>query len=127
MRSVFSCSVHDLVASSGKTDDENRRDNVWEIISDSPYYRSGGITTGGKLVVASGIDATGDVTTTVHSLDPINKKWTEVGEMPSARSSCSIALLPGDQILIAGGYFKPRNWIGSLTKDTMATVNLNIL
>lgn len=124
MQSVFSCSISELVASSSKTDTENKKDNVWRITTDSPYYRSGGATIGGKLVVASGIDGTGDVTTAVHSFDPVTEKWTKVGEMPSARSSCSIAVLPGGQILIAGGYFKPRNWIGSLTRDVMATINL---
>lgn len=127
MRSVFSCSVSDLVASSGKTDADNRKDSVWRIHCECPYFRSGGATIGGKLVVASGIDDTGEVTTAIHCFDPVTEKWTEVGDMPSARSSCSIAVLTGGQILIAGGYFKPRNWIGSLTKDAMATVNLKVL
>lgn len=81
---------------------------------------------GGKLVIASGIDTFGEVTSTLHSFDPATDKWREVGEMPSARSSCSIGVLPGGQVLLAGGYFKPKNWIGSLTKDVMATVNLNV-
>lgn len=121
MRSVFSCSISELVTSSGDSDR-----NVWQIITESPYCRSGGNTIDGKLVIASGIDEIGDVTTAVHCFDPMTEKWTEVGEMPSARSSCSIAVLPGGQIFIAGGYFKPRNWIGSLTRDVMATVNLSV-
>ena len=124
MRSVFSSSISNLTAS--KADTEQREENVWKIITDSPYFRSGGAIVGGKLVIASGIGESGDVTTTVHSFDPVTEKWTEIGEMPSARSSCSIGVLPGGQIAIAGGYFKPKNWIGSLTKDVMATVNLNV-
>lgn len=126
MRSIFSCSLSELVASGNQTDAEKSKGSVWKIITNSPYVRSGGVAINGKLVIASGLGASGDVTTTIHSFDPVAKNWTELGEMPSARSSCSIARLPGDQLLIVGGYFKAKNWIGSLTKDVMATVNVNI-
>ena len=46
--------------------------------------------------------------------------------MPAARSSCSLAVVSGDQILVVGGYVDPRNWMGSLTTDLMATVNLKV-
>ena len=76
-------------------------------------------------MTASGLDELlGDVTTMLHSFDPETEKWNELEEMPPARSSCSIAVLPGSQLLFIGGYYKPKNWVGSLTKDTMATVNL---
>ncbi len=126
MRSVMSCTLSELVASKKQDDSEKKQDSVWKTLTNSPYFRSGGAAINGKLVIASGLDELGDVTTTLHSFDPVTEKWTELGEMPSARSSCSIAVLPGRQVLIVGGYFKPKNWIGSLTKDTMATVNLNV-
>lgn len=127
MCSIFSCSLSDLIASANQTDTkEKKENNIWKIITKSPYLRSGGAAIGGKLVIASGLGDSGDVTNTVHSFDPETEQWTELGEMPSARSSCSIASLPGGQLLIVGGYFKPKNWVGSLTRDVMATVNLTL-
>lgn len=126
MRSVISCTLSELVASKKQDETKKKEDNIWKTITNSPYFRSGGTVINGKLVIASGLDELGEVTTTVHCFDPIAEKWTELGEMPSARSSCSIAVLPGGQVMIVGGYFKPKNWVGSLTKDTMATVNLSV-
>lgn len=126
MHSIFSCTLSDLIASGNHTDTEEKRESVWKVITDSPYLRSGGVAINGKLVVASGLGKSGDVTNTVHSFDAGTEQWTELGEMPSARSSCSIASLPGGQLLIVGGYFKPKNWVGSLTRDVAATVNLKV-
>lgn len=119
MQSVYSCSLSELI-----TSDQTRK--VWKVITDSPYFRSGAAVINGKLIIASGQNQSGKITTTVHSFDPAAEKWSVLGEMPSAKSSCSIAVLQGGQILIIGGYVKPSNWMGSLTKDAMATVNLNV-
>ena len=127
MRSVVSCTLSELLASKKEDDDlKKKEESVWKTLTNSPYFRSGGAAVNGKLVIASGLDESGDVTTAVHSFDPETEKWTKLGEMPSARSSCSIAVLPGSQVLIVGGYYRPKNWVGSLTKDTMATVNLDV-
>ena len=126
MRSIFSCSLSDLTTSDKSARNEERKENVWKIIAKSPYFRSGGAAINGKLVIASGLGESGDVTNVVHSFDPGTEQWTQLGQMPAARSSCSIALLPTGQVLIVGGYFKPSNWVGSLTKDVMATVNLTV-
>ena len=122
----MSCTLPELVASKKQDSSVKEDDSVWKTLSNCPYFRSGGAAVNGKLVIASGLDESGDVTTMLHSFDPGTEKWSELGEMPSARSSCSIAVLPGSQLLIVGGYYKPKNWVGSLTKDTMATVNLNV-
>ena len=124
MPSVFSCSLSGLIASGTNLKEENN--SVWKIITKSPYLRSGGAAINGMLVIASGLEESGEVTSVLHSFDPETEQWTELGAMPSARSSGSIAILPGGQLLIVGGYFKPKNWVGSLTKDVMATVNLKV-
>lgn len=122
-RSVFSCSLLELL----KTRNEDKeKENIWKVITTAPYFRSGGAAINGKLVIASGLGESGDITTALQSFDPVTEKWTKLGDMPSARSSCSIGVLPGGQLLIVGGYFKPKNWIGSLTRDVMATVNLSV-
>jgi N-acetylneuraminic acid mutarotase len=99
---------------------------VWEELTTSPYQRSGCTAINGKLVIASGLSEQDKTTTTIHCFSPDKRKWVELGEMPAARSSCSLAVIDGDQIVVVGGYVNPRNWMGSLTTDIMATVNLKV-
>ena len=98
---------------------------VWEVITTSPYHRSGCAAINGKLIIASGLEH-GKTSTTVHCYSPDGDKWVKVGEMPAARSSCSLAIISNDQILVVGGYVDPKHWMNSLTCDMMATVNLKV-
>lgn len=124
VQSIYSCVFSELVQSCHTETPINT--NVWKVITDSPYFRSGSAAINGKLVIASGLDKTNDTTTTLHCFDPITREWRVLGEMPAARSSCSIATLGGGQVMLVGGYTQPRNWMGSLTRDVMATVNLHV-
>ena len=124
VRSVFSCLMSDLLRSTDKDQDDSK--SVWEVITTSPYQRSGCTAINGKLVIASGLTEQNKTSTTIHCFSPDNRKWEELGEMPAARSSCSLAVINGNQLLVVGGYVDPRNWINSLTSDIMATVNLKV-
>ena len=125
IRSVFSCVVSDLVGSIQQC--QNTQEvTVWEEITQSPYHRSGCATINGKLVIASGLTEKRETSTTIHCFSPDLRKWVELGEMPAARTSCSLAVIGNAQILVVGGYYDPRNWISSVTSDIMATVNLKV-
>ena len=39
----------------------------------------------------------------IHLYLPESKKWTKVGDLPTARSLCSCILLPSGELLVAGG------------------------
>ena len=123
IRSVFSCELSALIRSTQKN--HKQSESVWEVIMTSPYRRSGCAAISGKLVIASGLCEQDKTTTTVYYLSVDDNKWVELGEMPAARSSCSLAVI-NDQIFVIGGYVDPRNWISSLTSDVMATVNLKV-
>ena len=118
VRSVFSCDLSALIRST-----QEDSESVWEAITTLPYRRSGCAAINGKLVIASGLSEQDKITTTVYCFN--DGKWVELGEMPAARSSCSLAVI-NNQIVVVGGYVDPRNWINSLTSDVMATVNLKV-
>ena len=88
--------------------------------------RAGCAAINGKLILASGLEDKHLTANTVQCFDPETKAWTAVGTLAAARSSCSIAVLGGAQIMLVGGYVDPKNWPSSLTRDVMATVNLNV-
>ncbi len=119
-RTVFSCLLPKLVGS----DPDGK--NVWEEITEAPYYRSGGAAINGKLVTASGLSTDDETTSTIFVFDPTSKEWEALGEMAAARSSCSLAVLSEREVLVAGGYVNPRSWQGSLTRDVMQSVNLRV-
>ena len=122
IKSVFSCYIPDLITSChGKTEI-----SAWEVITDAPFVRSGGAAINGKLVTASGLDSSDMTTSTVHAFDPNTRKWRALGEMAAARSSCSLAVLSENRMLVIGGYVDPRNWMSSLTHDIMEAVNLRV-
>ena len=131
VRSVYSCTISELINSIHQQEQQQQQkqkdsQSVWEELTTSPYHRSGCAAINGKLVIASGLSEQDKTTTTIHCFSPNQKKWEELGEMPAARSSCSLAVIDGDQIMVVGGYVNPRNWMGSLTTDVMATVNLKV-
>lgn len=128
IRSVFSCYIPELMKSCQGTQEKKESDAsdaVWKVITESPYYRAGCTTINGKLVIASGLDLN-DTTTTLHAFDPSTKEWQPLGEMPAARTSCSLAVLSSSRLLVVGGYVDPRSWVSSLTRDVMETVNLQV-
>lgn len=139
IRSVFSCLLKELIASctseekssSGLKEEDGSSvdaagDCIWEVIAECPYFRSGCIAVNGKLVICSGLTSSDETSSTIHCFDPMTKVWSVLGEMPAARSSCSLALISNDQLMVAGGYVQPQNWMRSLTQDVMATVNFAV-
>ena len=121
--SVWSCNIPNLVKS---CHEKNPEKSAWEVLTEAPYYRCGGVAVNGKLVVASGLTPDDATTSTVHAFDPQTKQWEVLGEMAASRSSCSVAMLSKERLLIVGGYADPRSWMASLTRDVMEVVNLQV-
>lgn len=124
VRSVYSCIISDLISSTQQLLQDSI--SVWEEITTAPYYRSGCAVINGKLIIAGGVSEQHETTTTIHCYSPDQKKWQALGEMPGARTSCSLAVVNNNQILLAGGYVDQQNWMTSLTSDVVATVNLKV-
>ena len=39
----------------------------------------------------------------IHLYQPEGKKWSKVGDLPTAREYCSCVVLPSGELLVAGG------------------------
>ncbi len=91
--SVYKCSLEQLVQSqSGSA--------IWENITSLPVSWSSLTTVNGHLLAVGGVKAN-DRTNNIYQY--INTSWTFVGHMTSPRSAPTIAILPGNKLMVVGG------------------------
>ena len=93
-------SLPDLVS----TDSANTAKS-WRTLPTPPLERSAAITCTlhGALLAVGGCHGN-DRSTAIHAYQPATNNWKQVGELPTARSSCACTLLPSGELLVAGGY-----------------------
>ena len=90
--SVYKCSLEQLVQSqSGSA--------IWENITSLPVSWSSLTTVNGHLLAVGGVKAN-DRTNNIYQY--INTSWTVVGHMTSPRSAPTIAILPGNKLMVVG-------------------------
>ena len=129
VRTIFGCQIDKLLRSRqdcNTTAGRNVTGTVWEIITDAPYVRSGCVAVNGKLVTGSGLDGDQKITNCLHVFSPDVTSWQSLGVMPASRTSCSMAVLDNDRLIVVGGYINPRDWTHSLTTDVIECVNLKL-
>ena len=107
--SVVTCSVHDLVSppslgSRLRNSLSRANKGLWQRAGDLPVTRSTIITLGGHLLAIGGVDDSDRDTATVHCYDNHTDSWRVMSEMKNQRSRCLAAALPGDRLLVVGGY-----------------------
>ena len=90
-------SLPDLVS----TDSANTT-KTWRTLSAPPLKRSSAITLHGALLAVGGLHGN-DLSTAIHVYQPATNNWKKVGDLPTARESCSCTLLPSGELLVAGG------------------------
>ena len=74
----------------------------WRTLCAPPLKYSAAIAVHESVVAIGGLHGN-DRSTAVHVYQPATNNWKKVGNLPSARSSCSCTLLPSGEILVAGG------------------------
>ena len=129
IRTIFGCQIDRLLHSiqdGNTTAGHNVTGMVWEIITDAPYFRSGCVAVNGKLISASGLDGDQKITNCLHVFNPDANLWQSLGVMPASRTSCSMAVLDNDRLIVVGGYINPHDWTNSLTTDVIECVNLKL-
>jgi len=99
--SVFSCSLPTLLQSSSAVLPETT--NMWRWLADVPVRDSTLTTLCGQLVAVGGCNVLSEPVDTIHLYDPSMDSWHIIGHMPTARSSCLVATLPGDTLVVIEG------------------------
>ena len=99
--SVLTSSITDLLHQQQET--ANQLD-VWKRAADAPYYCSTAVSVGGQLLAIGGHDEHGKNTSAIVAYDPTSDSWQNMGHMATPRSWPLVAVLPRNQLIVAGGY-----------------------
>ena len=113
-KSVFTCSLAALLQScqskSGslgarmKTLSLASRPKVWHQLPDTPVTHSTCASLHGQLLAVGGRDSDKACTTAIHTYNTATNSWEIVSRMATPRSSCLVAVLPRNELMVVGGY-----------------------
>ena len=107
-KSVFTCSIPDLMTSANTLGSRIRRtfsrsQNIWREINSLPVTWSTLVSFSGDLLATGGWDGSGNPTSDVYRYDSHTDSWNIVSQMKNKRSQCIAVTLPGDRIIVVGG------------------------
>ena len=98
--SVLTSSITDLLHQQQETANQPA---VWRRAADAPYYGSTAVSVGGQLLAIGGLDEAWKNTSAIVAYDPTSDSWQDMGHMTTPRSWPLVALLPSNQLIVAGG------------------------
>ena len=107
-KSVFACSLTDLLTSSNSLGSKMRRTfsqshNVWKEISSLPVEVSTLASFNGQLLAIGGKDDSLNYTTNVYRYDSHTNSWNVISQMKNKRSYCLAVTLHEDHLIVVGG------------------------
>ena len=100
-RSVLTSSITDILHQQQETANQVA---VWRRVADAPYYESTAVSVGSQLLVIGGYDEDYLNTSDIAAYDPTSDSWQDMGHMAIPRYQPLVAVLPNDQLIVAGGY-----------------------
>ena len=98
--SVLTSSITDLLHQQQETANQP---TVWRRAADAPYYGSTAVSVGGQLLAIGGQDEARKKTSAIVAYDPTSDSWQDMGHMTTPRSWPLVALLPSNELIVAGG------------------------
>ena len=122
-RSVLASSMADLLQSCrpqslGARLETLTLQEVWHLVTDLPVRSSSCATLGGQLLAVGGSDDI-SYTTAIHQYNPASNSWEVISHMPTARSHTLVAVLPGNKLMVVGGYIQ---WFGKIGKTNIVEI-----
>ena len=97
-KSVLTCRLADVLS---PPPDCNQTE-IWKEIGSLPVASSTLATLSGRLLAIGGHNT--ESCTNIHSYDEHSDSWCTVSHFDTRRSQCLAAVLPGDRLLLVGGY-----------------------
>ena len=99
--SVLTSSITDLLHQQQETANQPA---VWRRAADAPYSGSTAVSVGGQLLAIGGLDEAWKNTSAIVAYDPTSDSWQDMGHMTTPRSYPLVALLPSNELIVAGGF-----------------------
>ena len=108
-KSVYSFSLSRLLLSCGSkplgsTLSLSVKGSVWNRIADLPVTCSTCVSAHGQLLTIGGNDSDDIPTTAIHKYNPTTNSWEVISHMAAPRYWCLAAVLPDNQLMVAGGF-----------------------
>ena len=88
--------------------------SVWKEMEDLPLTLSSLVTLGGRLLAIGGVDDSESDSTSVYCYDDVKCVWSPVSRLLNPRNQCLVGVVPGDRVLVVGGWRSVSVEIGSL-------------
>ncbi len=76
---------------------------LWQTIEDTPLKFSAPLSIGRSLLAVGGTDDIFNPSSSIHLYQPDTREWVKVGDLPTARHSCTCSVLPSGKVIVAGG------------------------
>ena len=114
-KSVLTCSLSALdqskkittlsIAGGRSVKEFSRTEQVWRKVASLPVVHSTCASLNGQLIAVGGWDSANNKhTNSVYAYDPTTDRWDVISTMSTARRECLVAVLPGNQLMVVGGF-----------------------
>ena len=80
---------------------------VWHEVASLPVVHSTCASFDGQLIAVGGKGSDDKPTNSVYAYDPTTNHWNVISTMPTARHNPLVAVLPGNQVMVVGGFPGP--------------------
>lgn len=106
MRRVLTCSVKSLLQTSRLATERSPFElpSVWVDFVDIAVRRCASLSIDGNLVIVSGKNSRGERMKEIQRYSPRTNSWDVVGVVSVPRTRCLAAALPGQRVMVVGGW-----------------------
>ncbi len=77
---------------------------LWQNLQEVPLELSAPLSIGRSLLAVGGWDDRYYPSSSIHLYQPDTRRWVKVGDLPTARDSCTCSVLPSGEVIVAGGW-----------------------
>ena len=102
--SVFTCSTLQTQPLDAQLEKPANQLTEWHQAADAPHYCSTAVCVGEVLLAIGGQSAAREVTSAIAAYNPTSDSWEDIGHMTTPRSLPLVALLPSNELIVAGGF-----------------------
>ncbi|XP_064407475.1 mitogen-activated protein kinase kinase kinase kinase 4-like isoform X3 [Halichondria panicea] len=75
----------------------------WQTLQEVPLVFSAPLSIERSLLAVGGEDDRDNSSSSIHLYQPDTRRWVKVGDLPTARYSCTCSVLPSGEVIVAGG------------------------
>ena len=102
--SVFTCSTLQTQPLDAQLERPANQVTGWHQVADAPHYFSTAVCVGEVLLAIGGQSAAREKTSAIAAYSPTSDSWEDIGHMTTPQSLPLVALLPSNELIVAGGY-----------------------